>query len=186
MTLGEGKKKVYMLIDEYSSGGAVTEDEDIEAKMAAFFDIAQKDVAKRQKIIKSVVLPYKDENGKDSWKLPKEFIAPYRLWLNCKQSRRSYIIKSGEVMPVGDEQTLEIEYYSYPNTIDGNTPDDYEFEVKEDGAQAMVFYVAAQQLCVDLVNDNSFLYQEYLRHYQSLDETEGTGIQNRIANTLWR
>ena len=50
----------------------------------------------------------------------------------------------------------------------------------------MVFYVAAQQLCVDLVNDNSFLYQEYLRHYQSLDETEGTGIQNRIANTLWR
>ena len=41
MTLGEGKKKVYMLIDEYSSGGAVTEDEDIETKMAAFFDIAQ-------------------------------------------------------------------------------------------------------------------------------------------------
>ena len=186
MTLGEGKKKVLMLIDEYSSGGSLSEDEDINLKMASFFDIAQKDVAKKQKIIKSVTLPEKDENGEDSWVLPKGFIAPFRYWLNGKQSRRSYVIKMGAIVPVGDEHTLEVEYFSYPDTIDGNTPDDYEFEVNEDAAQAMIFYVAAQQLCVDLVSDNAFLYQEYLRHYQSLDATEGDGVQSRVANTLWR
>ena len=35
MTLGEGKKKVYELLDEYSSGGELTEDKDIELKLAA-------------------------------------------------------------------------------------------------------------------------------------------------------
>lgn len=36
MTLGEGKRKVLMLLDEYSSGGELTVDEDIEKKMADF------------------------------------------------------------------------------------------------------------------------------------------------------
>ena len=41
MTLGEGKRKVLMLLDEYSSGGELTVDEDIEKKMADFFATAQ-------------------------------------------------------------------------------------------------------------------------------------------------
>ena len=45
MTLEEGERRVYMLLDEYSSGGALTRDADIEAKMADFFDIAQKQAA---------------------------------------------------------------------------------------------------------------------------------------------
>ena len=44
MTLGEGKDKVYMLLDEHSAGGEVEHDEDIELKMAYFFDIGQKDI----------------------------------------------------------------------------------------------------------------------------------------------
>ena len=39
-----------MLLDEYSSGGALTRDADIEAKMADFFDIAQKNAAEIKKI----------------------------------------------------------------------------------------------------------------------------------------
>ena len=45
MTLGEGKEKVYKLLDEHSSGGEVAHDADIEMKMADFFDIAQKKCA---------------------------------------------------------------------------------------------------------------------------------------------
>ena len=41
MTLGEGKRKVLMLLDEYSSGGERTVDEAIEMKMADFFEPAQ-------------------------------------------------------------------------------------------------------------------------------------------------
>lgn len=184
MTLGEGKRKVYKLIDEYSSGGAVTEDEDIEAKMADFFDIAQKDVAKKQRIVKSVTLPIIDENGAESWVMPKDFIAPYRYWLNGKPTRRNYLYSMRELVAVGDEKTLKVEYFAVPETIDSSTPNEHEFEVGEDGAQAMCFYVAAQQLFVDLVVDYSMLYQEYLRHLATLDETVPT--QRTVVNTLWR
>ena len=53
MTLGEGKRKVLMLLDEYSSGGELTVDEDIEKKMADFFDTAQKDMASFKRIIRT-------------------------------------------------------------------------------------------------------------------------------------
>lgn len=42
MTLGEGKRKALMLMDEYSSSGVLTVDEDLELRMADFFDLAQK------------------------------------------------------------------------------------------------------------------------------------------------
>ena len=186
MTLGEGKKKVYMLIDEYSSGGAITEDEDIELKMTAFFDIAQKDVAKKQKIVKSVTLPQKTESGAKSWHMPKDFVSVYRVWVNGKISRRNYLFHKNEIVPVGDERSLEVEYFAVPETINEDTPDEHEFEVKEDGAQAMCFYVAAQQLFVDLVVDYGMLYQEYMRHYSQLDETVGGEMQRTVHNVLWR
>lgn len=184
MTLGEGKRKVYKLIDEYSSGGAVTKDEDIEKKMADFFDIAQKDVAKKQRIIKSVTLPVIDESGAESWEMPDDFVSPFRYWLNGKITRRSYLYHKRELVAVGDEKTLEVEYFAVPETIDEDTPDTHEFEVGEDGAQAMCFYVAAQQLFVDLVVDYSMLYQEYLRHLSTLDDT--VPMQRTVVNTLWR
>ncbi len=48
MTLGEGKKKVYELLDEYGDGSSV--DEDLEARMADLFDIAQKKLAQVKKL----------------------------------------------------------------------------------------------------------------------------------------
>lgn len=184
MTLGEGKEKVYKLIDEYSSSGAVTRDEDIEKKMAAFFDIAQKDVAKKQRIIKSVTLPVVDENGKESWEMPKDFLAPLRYWLNGRITRRSYLFHKRELVAVGDEKELEVEYFAIPETIDGNTPDTHEFEVGEDGAQAMCYYVAAQQLYLDQMVDYTIFYQEYLRHLATLDDT--VPVQHTVVNSLWR
>ena len=63
MTLGEGKRKVLMLLDEYSSGGELTVDEDIEKKMADFFDTAQKDMASFKRIIRTqeITEPEEDE-----------------------------------------------------------------------------------------------------------------------------
>ena len=53
MTFGEGKDKVYMLLDEHSAGGSVDHDEDIEMKMAGFFDICQKNLAQIRRIVKT-------------------------------------------------------------------------------------------------------------------------------------
>ncbi|MBO4914670.1 MAG: hypothetical protein J5449_05625, partial [Oscillospiraceae bacterium] len=52
MTLNEGKRKVLMLLDEYSSGGAVEFDADIDVRMNDFFDAAQKDIAQWQPIVR--------------------------------------------------------------------------------------------------------------------------------------
>ena len=50
MTLGEAKNKVYMLLDEHSTGGEIEHDRDLELKMVYFFDIAQKMLAQVRKI----------------------------------------------------------------------------------------------------------------------------------------
>lgn len=184
MTLGEGKRKVYKLIDEYSSGGAVTEDEDIEAKMADFFDIAQKDVCKRQRLIKTVNLPQTDENGNESYEMPKDYISPFRIWIDGAETRRRYLFKARTFVRRGDEKNIEIEYYAHPGTIDGSTADDTELEMGEDGAQAACFYVAYLQLCTDLVIDATPLYQEYLRLMAALDGAET--IPQSVTNTVWR
>lgn len=52
MTLGEGKRRVLMMLNEYSSGGALTLNEDLSVRMNDFFDIAQKDVAAWQPIVR--------------------------------------------------------------------------------------------------------------------------------------
>ena len=78
MTLEDGKRRVYMLLDEYSSAGAITRDGDIEAKMADFFDIAQKQAAE----IKKIRRMYKIERkaGKTHYPMPKDFLKLVRVW----------------------------------------------------------------------------------------------------------
>ena len=57
MTLEEAKNKVYMLLDEHSAGGEIEHDEDIEKKMTAFFDTAQKMLAQTKRIVHEYALP---------------------------------------------------------------------------------------------------------------------------------
>lgn len=71
MTLQEGKRKVYMLMDEYSSGGTITPDEDIENKMADFFDTAQKQVCALKPIRKLVEL--ERVSGQTAYDMPADF-----------------------------------------------------------------------------------------------------------------
>ena len=57
MTLGEAKDKVIKLMDEYSSGGNKTIDKDINLKMNAFFDAAQRNMATIKRIQRRYVVP---------------------------------------------------------------------------------------------------------------------------------
>ena len=75
MTLGEAKNKVYMLLDEHSAGGEVEHDEDIEKKMTAFFDTAQKTLAQIRRIVREYALPL--AMGKTAYEMPPDFSA---LW----------------------------------------------------------------------------------------------------------
>ena len=187
MTLGEGKEKVYMLLDEYSSGGAVTRDDDIALKMARFFDIAQKHVAQIRRIRRSFAVEREDDVSE--YAMPADFLKLIAVWRDGKRWR-GYRWKAGKlIIPEGDAaETIEIEYFALPETITDETEDSYEFEVREEAANALPFFVAAQQLITDLVIDYAGLYAIYnnmlgLLAQQEAEESDGGGM---LTNTFYR
>lgn len=182
MELGDGKRKTLMLLDEYSSGGVLTLDEDISAKMNDFFDLAQKDMAAYKKILRSETI---ELDGSDFVELPENFKSIYRTWKNDR-IRKPYTIREGKLYTKGDTGIITLEYFAYPHTITPDTPDDYEFEVSDDAAQCLPFYVAAQQLITDLVVNYEDFWNMYLAHKGSLDTSIPGSGNATVRQTLWR
>lgn len=185
MTLGEGKQKVYMLLDEWSSGGELTKDPDIELKMIPFFDTAQKRVAKVERISK--VLKLTRREGKTDYPMPQDFAGLVAVWRNGEPTRR-YRWKAGKlVIPESDAGVVEVEYYRTPETIPENPGDDYEFEVSDEAAELLPFYVACQNLFPDLMIDYTPYLLEWEKMLQELKEKQaerGGGL--RFVNTFYR
>lgn len=188
MTLGEGKRKVYMLLDEYSAGGTVTDDPDIEAKMADFFDIGQKQVAEIKRIRRICTL--ERAAGQTLYPLPKDCMKLINIWRGGEITRR-YRFRGGMIeIPESEKNTVELEYFAIPATITPTigdikgTPDSYEFEVSEDAAKALPYFVASQQLIADLVMDYGALFDIYQRMLATLDTSEPGGC--KLVNTLHR
>lgn len=176
MTLGEGKKKAYELLDEYGTGGAL--DQDLETRIADHFDIAQKEIAKTAKIVKTVVM---DEAGEAE--MPEDFYALCGVWKNGRNVTRYRTWIAGRLLVMPGE-TVTVEYYAMPATIDEDTPDEWEFEVSEAACQAMPFFVAAQILSSDLVNDPSFYMQTYQMMVATLPQTPPGGAM-RVRNSFY-
>ena len=161
MTLGEGKRKVLMLLDEYSSGGELTVDEDIGKKMADFFDTAQKDMASFKRIVRTQEITLTGD-------LPADFAGTFRIWKGDRLKQYPVI---GGKLAAGPEETgtLLLEYFAVPGTIGPDTADTYTFEVSEDAAACLPFFVAAQQLMPDLVVDYSAFLNTYYAMRNALD-----------------
>jgi len=166
MTLAEAKRKVLMILDEYSSGGTITTDQDIMNKMNDLFDMAQKDANNVKPMIKATTLSL---NG-SFVNLPGNFKEQYRIWKDGTLGHTYPVI--GGKMYSADKGNIVLEYFAVPDTIDMNTPDTYEFEVAEDVANCLPFYVAAQQLITDLVVDYGAIWNMYLYHKSALDTSK--------------
>lgn len=187
MTLGDGKRRVLMLLDEYSSGGAVTDDRDINNKMADFFDTAQKDMANYKKIIRSCKMELiGGEGGYTYYELPEDFVKIFRVWKNGKL-RSGYPIIAGDlVVPMEETGEIILEYFACPQTITSSTDDSYEFEVSEDAANCLPFYVAAQHLMPDLVVDYSAFWSMYINMRAALDVSlPSSGGKGYIAQRFY-
>ena len=157
MTLGEAKRKVLMLLDEYSSGGEITADADVDAKMNDFFDMAQRDAAAWQPIVRRVA------DGTGSMALPDDVSRVIRVRKNGIRVS-DYEVVDGELLsPEGDRSQLTLDYIASPEKIAPDTVDDYEFEVSDEAANCLPFFVAAQQLIADLVVDYGAFYNLYLQ-----------------------
>ena len=182
MTLGEGRRKVLMLIDEYSSGGAITEDKDINLKMIDFFDQAQRHVAKYKKIVREYEVPL--EAGVERYGMPEDFGGLFRVWRDGRLTRKYAWRGKSVVIPEGDARAVTVEYFAEPAAIPFDAKDDYVFEVDEDAAACMPYFVAAQQLIVDLILDPAPLLELYERMLAALDtrrpEAGGGGVRQAL------
>ena len=161
MTLGEAKNKVYMLLDEHSAGGEVEHDEDIEKKMTAFFDTAQKTLAQIRRIVREYALPL--AMGKTAYEMPSDFSALYRVWADGRITRALRWRAGKLLVPEGYAADIVVEYFAVPNTIPQDAPDSCEFEIDAEACECMPYYVAAQQLLPDLVLDYGAMLQMYDR-----------------------
>lgn len=160
MTLGEAKNKIYMLLDEHSAGGEVEHDEDIEMKMCFFLDIAQKELAKIKKIVRT--RKYTARSGTEEQMLPDDLMEIRAIWRGGRNAAGRYQIRGGKiVIPETETETVTLEYFAMPETIPADAADDYEFELAEDACNCMPYYVAAQQLLPDLVTDYGAFLQMY-------------------------
>ncbi len=160
MTLGEGKRKVLMLLDEYSVGGAIALNNDLSLKMNDFFDIAQKDVAAWQPIVRRTELTL---DGTGCMELPEGVENVVRIRRDGIRTMRYEVLDGKLLSPVGDGSTLTLDYLAQPRSITSETGDDYVFEVGEDAANCLPLFVAAQQLLADVTVDHGAFYNLYLQ-----------------------
>ncbi len=169
MTMGEAKALVYMLLDEYSTGGEVTRDPDMELKMAGFFDIAQKQLARRRRLLRSRKL--RPQPDREEYAMPEDFWQLYRIWLDGKPATGRYRWRGNRLLvPARDAgRELLVEYFAMPATIPADAGDEYAFELPEDACACMPYYVAAQQLLPDLVLDYSAMLRMYEAAAAGLD-----------------
>ena len=185
MTLGEAKEKVYMLLDEHSTGGVVEHDPDLELKMVRFFDTAQKLLSQIKKIVRiRRVIP---EAGRTEYLMPTDFRSVYRVWADGVNATSRYHWRRGRLLiPAGDgAREIQVEYFASPGSIPADAGDDYEFEIAEDAAECMPYYVAAQHLLPDLVLDYGAMLRMYERAVSLLD-TSLPGENMRMAQRLFR
>ncbi len=173
-------------MDDYScNGSAIFEDDktalDTSYRINDFFDIAQKQVAALKKIIVCAVIDPASAEKREkiqSVPLPERFYqlicCPYEISAAGGELRFSAKISA----------PFEIEYAKMPENLDYETPDDYEFEVSEDAAAAMPFFVAAQLLMGEDDAAYSRLMNEYQTALINLD-LRAPVLQGRIKNKLF-
>lgn len=185
VTLGEGKEKVYMLLDEHSAGGEIEHDEDIELKMTRFFDTAQKQLSQIKKILK--VKKITADAAKTEYAMPSDFRSLYRIWRDGVSVTNRYRWRGGKlIIPERDAgKSFVVEYFANPATIPEDADDSYEFEIEEDACECMPFFVAAQQLLPDLVMDYGSMLSMYSQAVGLLD-TRIPGDNNRINQAFFR
>ena len=176
MTLGEAKRKVYKLLDEYGVGDGV--DEDFEAKMNDFFNAAQIKVSKISRIVRSAEI-----SGEGRHSMPEDFLAVQRIWKNGENVTRKCIWRGGDLM-LGRGESVELDYFALPEPIDDDTPDEWEFELKDDACEAMALYVAGLALSADLVQDAKIYFDLYAEAEKNLGSML-PGCGQRVMNTFY-
>ena len=169
MTLEEGMRKTYELLDEYTSGGEAAADEDIAARLPDLFDIAQKRLARRARIVR--LHSVERQPGVTEYPLPVPRLGICRVWRGERPCRNYTVRGDSLVIPLGDGEDWTVEYFALPATIDSSTPPAQALELCEAACQCLPFFVAGMVLSSDLVQDANIYLALYAQMVEELPET---------------
>lgn len=178
MTLEDMKKKVYSLIEEYSSDADdLTEDEDLALKMNFVINQIQTELTRFKKIPTSTTINVSKDQSIQAKSIDKNF---YQLGL----------IRGVEYETINDniifhdDGEARIYYYKFPTRITDETPDSYNFELTDDLLEIMPYGVAGDLLKSDVSSQFGSVYSNRYRELlNTLDPRYGTG-QVEIAGGI--
>lgn len=171
MTLADMKEKVYSLIEEYSEDNDdLTEDEDLAQKMNSVINQIQNELARYKKIP-----AYKQIEVKENDEMKFSDIDSSLYQLNIIKGVDADTIADRVVF--NEDGDAKIYYYKYPEQIDNDTDDSFEFELSTDILEIMPYGVAGDLLKSDVSSQYGTIYSNRYRELISqLDFRYGTGF----------
>lgn len=143
MNISEAKTLVASLLDEETA-------DEFEHKLPAFYDYAQKQIATTVDYIKKDITLVPDKTADtDIAELVKTRIGKrlYKLRKITSDDSFEHLHDNFYRFYAGGEYIISC--CVYPDTIDKETPPEYEFEVSPEAQPAIVYYAAAQTVITD-------------------------------------
>ena len=174
MTLGENKKMVLGIIEEYSPENQyLTDDEDIRNRINLVYWPNYQYLSEKKPIIKTkTVTITEDDNSRQEVSIPSD----------CRQVRKIIGLDDNNeeiessYTPVGKKILLKkstgkyiIEYNAYPSVINEETNDNFYLEIDQDAQSTLIYMVANDLLKTDPSADYTSFLNEYQRRVQDFD-----------------
>lgn len=164
MNLELFKTKVYSLIEEYNENAeTLTDDEDLSTKMNHVINQIQNELARIKKIpaVRTMAVT-------EGLEMDLKDIDANIYQLNIIRNVDADII--GDNIIFNEDGNARIYYYVYPSQIDGDTEDDFIFDLSTDVMEIAVYGVAGDLLKSDVSSQYGAVYSaRYREMLQQLD-----------------
>lgn len=179
MTLGENKKIVLGLIEEYSNvNPKMTDDEDIALRLNLVYSTSYQELSEKKKILKTKILKEisneTQESGFTEYTLPSSM---YQMKNVIALDENNNIVNA-DYYTVGKKKIFInnasnyqyiLEYYAYPTVINEETTDDFVLEIDQDAQMILPYMVASDILKTDPSADYTAFLAEYRRKMQEMN-----------------
>ena len=170
MTLGELKKKVLGMIEEYNPlSDLLTDDPDIATKINDVINQILYELARFKKIPKYIEMEVSEGDIITFEDIERECgYEVYQINVICGVR---YVPKAeGTTLKMLESGTAEIDVFVYPERITEKTKDSYEFEVSNDVLEIMPYGIAGDLLKSDISAEYGNIYAtRYQAMINSLD-----------------
>lgn len=165
MTLGDMKKEVLTLIEEYNPGIAkiFTDDDDLGSKLNGSINRAMFELCRLKKIPKYVEMNVGAGSVLSFSDIAKECgyeIYQVMLITGVRYEERA----NGTIFKILESGTAEFDVFVYPESITQKTNNSYEFELTQDVLEVMPYAVASDILSTDVSSN----YKEFKQRYETM------------------